>query len=227
MPSVLADSNAPAQRPTFGKRRADRTYSSPTNVTSGTLLANNTSGSATGTSVVTVSGTGIFGGSGIVTSNATINSGGTLAPGNEAVGVLGTGNLTFNSGSHLGLELLGTTPATGYDQVNVTGTVALNGSDLQLSLGAFTPAPGDLFYLILNDGPEAITGSFAGFSEGSFFSAGGQDFQITYLANWTGSQATSTFTGGNDVALQAVPEPAVSVALLTGFGLLLRRRRRA
>ena len=49
--------------------------------------------------------------------------------------------------------------------------------------------------------------------------ANGITAQVTYKANWTGSQATSTLTGGNDMALYnfaVVPEPT-SVALI-GIG---------
>jgi hypothetical protein len=80
--------------------------------------------------------------------------------------------------------------------------------------------------VLLNDSNDAITGSFTGLGDGSIFSAGGQSFQISYFANWTGDQATSTFTGGNDIALQAVPEPASVMLLLGSLGLLARRRRR-
>ena len=54
------------------------------------------------------------------------------------------------------------------------------------------------------------------------FNVSGQEYQITYQANF---EDAPSFTGGNDVALMAVPEPAA--ALLGGLGMLglLRRRR--
>ena len=54
-----------------------------TTVTAGTLLANNTSGSATGAGTVTVNG-GVLGGSGIIAGNTAINATGVLAAGGAA-----------------------------------------------------------------------------------------------------------------------------------------------
>jgi hypothetical protein len=56
---------------------------------------------------------------------------------------------------------------------------------------------------------------------------GTQVFNISYTGNFTGSIATSTFTGGNDIALQIVPEPSTATLLLLGLaGIGMRRRRR-
>lgn len=63
----------------------------------GTLLANNTTGSATGTGGVVVNG-GTFGGTGSVVGGVTIGSAGTLSPG-ASIESLATGALTFNAGS--------------------------------------------------------------------------------------------------------------------------------
>jgi hypothetical protein len=51
---------------------------------------------------------------------------------------------------------------------------------------------------------------------------------ITYRANWQGSQAASSLTGGNDVAIVAVPEPgpATLLAAIAAFGTHLRFGRR-
>lgn len=62
--------------------------------------------------------------------------------------------------------------------------------------------------------------------DGSTYTLGGQQFQISYFGNHTGGGA-DTFTGGNDVVLRVIPEP--NAALIGGIGalLLLRRRRNA
>ena len=88
--------------------------------------------------------------------------------------------------------------------------------------GSYAPANGTLFFILANDGTDAITGTFSNASvNGGTYTFGSQQFQISYAGN-TG---TSSFTGGNDIVLQAVPEPASlllgAVAILT----LLRRRR--
>ena len=63
--------------------------------------------------------------------------------------------------------------------------------------------------------------------EGATVSLGGAySGTITYLANWTGTAATSTLSGGNDVAIyNAIPEPG-ALAFVTWSALLLARRRR-
>jgi autotransporter-associated beta strand protein len=197
------------------------TYTSATSITSGTLLANNISGSATGGSTVTVSGTGTLGGSGFITGPVAVNAGGTIAPGNSP-GILSIGNATFGGGT-FALELNGITPGTGYDQLNVTGTVSLTAdSPISISLG-FTPSNNQTFIVLSNDGADPIStagGLFtnAGFplSEGAIFTASGQQFSITYAGG-----------DGNDVAVVAVPEPGAFGAILSCLGLIagLRRRR--
>jgi hypothetical protein len=59
-----------------------------------------------------------------------------------------TGNATFASGSSLSIELGGTTVGTGYDHLNISGLLTLNG-DLNVALiNGFVPAVGSSFDLI-------------------------------------------------------------------------------
>jgi autotransporter-associated beta strand protein len=173
---------------------------------------------------VRVDSNGTLGGGGTVSGAVTVNSGGTVRPG-LSIGFLSTGSVTFNSGSKLSLEIAGPA-ATSYDQLNVTGTVSLAGV-IQLAL-SYTPAQGDVFYVILNDESDAISGTFAGLPQGSIFSSGNQQYRISYLADsFTGGRDGFNSTTGNDVALIAVPEPGSATALLSGMMLLgLRRFRR-
>jgi autotransporter-associated beta strand protein len=72
-----------------------------------------------------------------------------------------------------------------------------------------------------------LNGTFAEKADGSTFFINGTkctEWKISYEANYTGTN-TGTFTGGNDVAVMAVPE--TRTALLGGLGMLalLRRRR--
>jgi len=72
---------------------------------------------------------------------------------------------------------------------------------------------------------------FDAYPEGATISLGGGiTGKVTYLANWTGSQATSTLTGGNDMAIfnVVVPEPASATLLLVALVLfaLMRAKQR-
>jgi fibronectin-binding autotransporter adhesin len=201
-------------------RATGNAYVGNTSINSGTLLVNNASGSGTGTGAVTVEDGATLGGAGFITGAVTVNSGGTLAPGNSP-GIISTGDLSLMSGSFLSVEIDSITVGTGYDQVDVTGSVTLGG-DLQIALG-FTPAPLDNFFLINNDGADAITGLLGGHAQGDQFSLGGYIWKISYVGDF----GTNSFTGGNDLVIQGVPEPGTSVllGLALGLGVFGMRRR--
>lgn len=206
------------------------TYTGATTVSAGTLLINGSSVSS-----VSVASGGTLGGSGSITGSVNVAAGGFLAPGNSP-GILSTGNLTLAGtlSAQLGKAAPTGQPIAGtdYDQVNVTGSVNLTGGDLTLSILSGIQT-NDLYFIVLNDSNDAVTGIFAtlnnvatDLSQGALFSSGGQQFQISYTADSVGG----TFTGGNDVALLAVPEPSTWALLGLGFGALvwrsgLRRRK--
>jgi hypothetical protein len=161
--------------------------------------------------------------------NVLVDTGGTLMPGKNTgiTSVLNVKDLQFTDGTSLfRVELGGITPGgdgtTGYDQLNVTGTVMLNGANLEGSLlPSFVPSA-DIFFLILNDGVDPVTGQFA---EGNQITFDGQTFNISYEANFGGTG--DLMLGGNDVALQLVPEPTSAVLMGLGALALIRRRREA
>ena len=162
------------------------TYTGATTVNAGRL---NVNGSIT--SNTTVASGATLGGTGTINSanTTTVQSGGRVAPGTSP-GILNTGNVSFASGSTFAVELNGTTVGTQYDQLNVTGTVALGNAVLSTALG-FTPANGDTFTIINNDDSDAITGTFNGLAEGASLTIDGTPFTISYLGG----------TNGNDVVL--------------------------
>jgi autotransporter-associated beta strand protein len=207
---------------------ADKKIQGVIAVDAGTLRVNGNMGNATGTinvaSGATLGGNGTFAGS--------VNVDGTLAAGNS-IGVLNTGALSMNATSVLDVELGRDTGTPVSDRTNVTGSVSIaSGADLELTLytGLTAPVLGDIFYLISNDGADAISGVFTSLegtpttlSEGSTFSWNSLSWTITYLADFEGS----AFTGGNDLAIKVIPEPTTLAMLLGGVGMLalLRRRR--
>ncbi len=193
------------------------TYGGATTVSAGKLIVNG----SVSTSITTVQNGATLGGTGTV-GTLTIEAGGFHAPGNSP-GIQPVGNYTQNG--TLAMEINGLTAGTQHDRVDVTGTVDITGSTLSLTSMGYTAANSDLIFILLNDSSDAITGTFAGLAEGaSVGSIGGKLFNITYFANGD-SMGSPSFTGGNDIALMAVPEP--STALLGAIGLLalLRRRR--
>ncbi|HZJ17008.1 MAG TPA: autotransporter-associated beta strand repeat-containing protein, partial [Chthoniobacteraceae bacterium] len=192
-------------------------YTALTTVRAGSLVI---SGSISGSDVDVQDGA-TLGGTG-TTDDVTAESGGTVAPGITGAGLLSTGNFDLNSGAHLAIELGGTGAGSQYDRVQVTGGLTLAG-DLQGSLiNGYLPVAGDLFFIIINDGSDAVTGTFNGLAQGGMLDFGGRTFQVSYA----GDVATQSFTGGNDVALIVVPEPSAWTMLFGGFGLLLTLQRR-
>ena len=196
---------------------ANAGYTATTTVVGGSLDV----GGDIGGSAITVGDSGTLEGVGI-TGSVTVLSGGTVEPGSSGAGILHTRDFSLGSGARLALEIGGTTFGTQYDQLSVTGGVTLAGDLQGTLLNAFIPAHDSLFFLIANDGTDAVGGTFAGLPQGAQLDFGGQIFVITYL----GDLATQTFTGGNDVAIRAVPEPNTSAMFLGAAGLIALRRRR-
>jgi autotransporter-associated beta strand protein len=204
-------------------------YTRATTLNSGTLVLN---GSLTATSLVNVNG-GTLAGAGSIWSGATVTAtGGTIAPGDstssDTTASLATGPISLTSPVAFNVEIGGTSFTFGgveeYDQLAVTGTVALGNATLGASLiNSFTLGANQFFTIIDNDDVDAVTGTFAGLAQGDVvLSNNGYDLLVSY----TGTSTSSV--GGNDVVLYTtlIPEPASAFAVATlGLGLIVRRRR--
>ena len=199
---------------------AANTYHGPTFVNGGLLLVNNTSGSGTGNGDVTVNTTGTLAGTGSIGDALTVESGGTVHPGDGGPGILHVlCGVQLNAGSSFSDDLNGTSAGTGYGQLSATGGVSLSGSVLSATLN-YAPTSADKLFIIENLNPPAgtVLGEFVQGDSITLRDTGnGQfyKFQIGYDADF---QADS-ITGGNDVVLynaQSVPEPSTWVLLLFG-----------
>jgi hypothetical protein len=184
-------------------------------------MANNSTGSATGTGAVTVNG-GTLGGTGSVSGAVAINTTGALSPG-ASVGTLGTGALSLNTGSTFAYEL-NTTAVTG-DLLNANGNLSFDGTvTLSLTdLGSNSLlALGTKFTLISYFG-SWDGDTFSGFADNSEFTSLGNQWRIDYNDVSAGSANGGTYS--NAVTLTVIPEPASALLGSLGLFLLLRRRR--
>lgn len=153
-------------------------YTGTTTVNAGTLLVNGTA-SATAT---TVASGATFGGTGAAGS-VTVQSGGSLAPAGTAVGTFTVGNATLS-----GTLAIGIANANSADQLQATGSVTLGGP---LAITALAGLPAGTTFTILNKtSAGAVSGTFSGLPQNSFFTASSN----TWIISYTGGD-------GNDVTL--------------------------
>jgi len=218
------------------------TTASPFNITGGTLLVNNTTGSGTGQSAVTVStgatlgGIGFIGGNDGTNTNANANvtatgAGATIAPGNinEVTGahVLGTltvgnatqnNNVTFGNNSRLYVQL---GSASASDKLAVVGNLVLTSTSDTLYLATASGA-------VLS--PNYVLATFTGTMSGRFNSVllDGLALPSLYTLEYRDSLGAAVL-GGSDItngSIVLTPEPvSMSFIVLAGAGLLARRRR--
>jgi len=195
-------------------RAAGNTYDGGTTVNSGTLLVNNSSGSATGTGAVTVASGATLGGSGSISGATTIN--GILAPGNS-IGILTVANdVTWNGAAIASAATdwkfeLGA--ANTADLLNITGGTSdfLEGSGSAFRFDFQGSTSLGTFVLVDWDGTTTFSNT---------------DFSFTNLG--AGNTGTFAFNGSQLEFTAVVPEPSSFALLLAAVigGTVLSRKRR-
>ncbi len=158
---------------------------SPITNSDGTLRLNGGTIQSSGTYGITggtLEGAGSFG--------ANAFTGGSITPGQAGAGLIGfKSGLNLAAGATLTMAGTGTIPGSQYDQLSVTGAVALANATLSVT-SLPSVAPGTTFVLILNDGADAVSGTFNGLAENAAVNVSGQPFRIHYAGG-----------SGNDVTL--------------------------
>ncbi|MEZ5484730.1 MAG: MBG domain-containing protein [Lysobacteraceae bacterium] len=144
----------------------------------------------------------------------------------SGTGILNTGSVTLNNGggySRLYFDLNGAGAGTGYDQIAVTGSVALGNARLNLTAGpGFVPALGDEFVLIDNDGADAVSATLrdagnAQLLEGGIVTLNGYQFVFSYVGG-DGNDITLTSQSGlpaSTTSLLISPSPSDAGELIT------------
>ncbi len=187
----------------------DNTYTGATTNLEGTLVINGSQPQ----SPVNLEGGGLAG-SGTIGTLTAGNDGGVVTPGtvsNSLPGILTCSNVSFNAATTFRLNLNGNTPGTGYGQLNVHGSVNLGGAVFTNSVGAgFSPVQGQAIVIVNKDGTNAVTGTFAGLTNGSTVPVGNLKMRIDYKGG-TGNDVTLTLTN--------LPLLTVQANVVTGNGL--------
>jgi hypothetical protein len=163
------------------------------------LIAQNRTGSATGTGAVNVNA-GTLGGKGIIAGLVTVGTGnGTgamLAPSvgsNRLATLILQSALTFNADGAYSYRL--NTRNGQADQVIANGVTIESGAQFDFqALGNRSLPPSTIFSVISNTGPSPISGTFANLPDGSTFTVGNNTFQVSYEGG-----------DGNDLTLTVVP----------------------
>ncbi len=102
-----------------------------------------------------------------------------VAPGQSPGSLTITGNYTQTINGTLNIEINGTTPGSGYDQLVVTGTVTLAGS-INITTG-FSPLNYAPFTIISNQNSDPVSGVFTGATEGTVLVTPTGNYRISYI----------------------------------------------
>ncbi|HTB79926.1 MAG TPA: hypothetical protein VK717_03465 [Opitutaceae bacterium] len=180
------------------------TYSGPTTLSGGMLLAMNTTGSATGSGLVTVDSLATLAGTGNIGGDVSVQSGGLIAPGNGGAGTLSLGgNLNLVDGSLFAFDL---------------GPNAAS-SDLLVAGGELTfTGPGQALFDFTNNGVGLGSHTLLTFSGSS---AGLDSTKFGFGSPHDGFDGHFVLDANSlSLVVTAIPEPSMTAAILGCFTLL-------
>jgi fibronectin-binding autotransporter adhesin len=190
----------------------NNSYSGATTVAAGTLRV---SGSIAGSSGVTVNSGATLGGTGTVTgrvASTTINAGGTLAPGDNAVGnLIVAGDLLFQSGASYLVQVAPTAASTTLvtGSTTVAGTLTANAVGGSYTTNQIFPVLSSIGPLTGTFGALATTGSFGGATLSLAYSPHEVFLILTASAApalaWKAAPGTSDWNTGTNWTTDTVP----------------------
>ncbi len=129
-----------------------------------------------------------------------VRAGATLAPG-PGQARFTANDVMLSPGANLFLELNGTAPGSGHDQLVVRNSLAVTNAFLTLAM-QYVPAEGDVIMLVNNQSVTPVRGTFNGRPHGSVFNENGTTFLLSYTGG-DGNDITVTVTN-TELALAAV-----------------------
>ena len=179
----------------------------PTDVDGGTLQVD---GALAATDPVTVGSGATLSGIGSV--GPVTSSGGIIAPGDDAPGILTVAGLDLTSGTQFDVDLDGNSAGTGYGQVISTGPVDLASATLDATVFGYTPAAGDRLALIQNNSGSGISGTFTNYpTEMGLLTLGTPPNVADFLIDYQGPNQT-----GDSLVLDGLSPTATTLGASSG-----------
>ncbi len=219
------------------------TYTGGTTVSQGSLVATNTSGSATGSGPVAINNGGTIGGSGTVSGAMTLNNGGLIEPGVNSPTVAGTkfhgSSLLWNAGGALSFQI-GSTPdelllsgaltkgTAGTFEIDLLNSGIQPGTYPLVTFASTTFAPADFTLQLVGSFPLSADNASLSETSHSLVLTIGHSELPTHLdaIDEPSLASTSTTEAGASFVVAPTPEPTSATLLTVGLGAFLARRRR-